>query len=517
MAFQYQDIRTVGVVGAGLMGVGIAQVLATSGYDVVLIDLGADAVNTAIADIRTRLAGLADKQRLSEAEANAASQRRRPAAHLSEMSDAQLVIEAVVERIDVKQALFQQLEGIVSPDTILATNTSSLSIAAIGKALTRRERICGMHFFNPVPVMRLVEIIPGYFTDAQVVETLERLTLEMKKVSVRAKDGPGFLVNLGGRAFITEALHIVAEQVATPEQIDRIMTESLGFRMGPFELSDFTGIDTNLAVTTYIHQGHQFDPRLKTVPFQERLVEAGRFGRKSGGGYYDYPRATADRMSRPTVGPQRALLASLPEAHPCFDKLGQCGLAASYADDTPILVSPRGEDATSMAVRLSLDPQRVVAIDFTGLERRFLTVMTPPVASRTLPLVLDRLQNAGYAVEVVSDSPAFVAPRILAMIVNLASEMAQTGVASPDDIETAMQLGLNYPEGPLAMGNRVGAALVLHTLQNLQAVTGSDRYRPSLWLRRRAQLGVGLAMITPPLVQDNRTSHINYSIDADGT
>jgi 3-hydroxybutyryl-CoA dehydrogenase len=321
MAFQFQDIKTVGAVGAGLIGVGIAQLLATSGYDMVLTDLRPDAVDTAIADIRTRLAGLVEKQRLSEAEASTASQRLRFAGHLSEMADAQLVIEAVVERSDVKQALFQQLETIASPDTILAINTLSLSITAIGKPLTRRERICGMHFFNPVPVMQLVEIIPGYFTDAQVVETLERLTLEMKKVSVRAKDGPGLLVNLGGRAFITEALHIVAGQVATPEQIDRIMTESLGFRIGP----------RTLRLHWHRHQpcGHDLHPSGTSVrPAPEdravsgasrgdwtvRSKERGRLLRLSAGDVR--PREPSGRRS------QRSLLASLREPHPGFDTLG---------------------------------------------------------------------------------------------------------------------------------------------------------------------------------------------------
>jgi 3-hydroxybutyryl-CoA dehydrogenase len=413
------------------------------------------------------------------------------------MAEAQVVIEAVVERLEVKQTLFQHLESIVSADTIFATNTSSISIASIGQGVERRNRVCGMHFFNPVPLMKLVEIIPGPFTDLDVVATIKQLAQSMGKISVLAKDGPGFLVNLGGRAYSTEALHILAEGVATPEQIDRIMTGSLGFRMGPFELMDLTGIDTNFAVSTYVHKGHQFDPRLKTVPSQERLVESGRFGRKTGAGFYDYSTPRPKALPRPVAGPRTPLMAVLPESHQGFGILAESGLTSSSSAYAPILISPWGEDASTAAARQSLDPARVVAIDFTGIDRQMITVMTPPVASEYLGPVVDWLFSAGIAVEVVDDSPGFVAQRILAMIVNLGCEMAQSGVGSPEDIDTAMQLGLNYPGGPLGMGDRMGASRVWEVLQNMQFVTGSDRYRPSLWLRRRAQLGLSLQSSPP--------------------
>ncbi len=484
------NLSTAGVIGAGIMGAGIAQSLLTAGLAVVLYDERPEALAKAVAEIGARLDRLAEKGQMPAEEAAAAKARLHPAADLAAMAPAGVVIEAIVENLAAKQDLFRRLEQVVAPDAVLASNTSSLSIAAIGKTCRHRERVCGLHFFNPVPLMRLVEVIAGPFTTPAVMDLAQALVRRMDKVPVVAKDGPGFLVNLGGRAFYTEALHVEAEGVASPEQIDRIMVLGCGFRMGPFALMDLTGIDVNFPVTGFIHQGHQYDPRLKTAPRHERMAEAGLYGRKVGRGFYDY--------SVPTEAPAEALApatvpfrARIPEPHPGFGTLTARGLEPAQ-DAAPILVSPWGEDATSVATRLGLPPERVVAVDFSGIEAGLVTLMVPPVASAVLRPVADWLAATGHRVEIVQDSPGFVAQRILAMIVNLGCEMAQTGVGSPADIETAMKLGLNYPQGPLGMGDRIGAARVLKTLENLQAITGSDRYRPSLWLRRRALLGLPL-------------------------
>lgn len=493
MAYAFNDVRKLGVIGAGLMGAGIAQVLATSGFEVVLNDQNEEALAAAESAIKARIDRLAEKGKLDAAEADAAKARLVVTPELGAMGDVQMVIEAIIERLDIKQGLFAQLEGIVSPETILASNTSSLSIASIAKNCERRERVVGMHFFNPVPLMRLVEVIGGAASDPVAIEATYKLGEAMGKVPVIAKDGPGFIVNLGGRAYYTEGLHIEAEGVAPPEQIDRIMKMAAGFRMGPFELMDLTGIDTNFPVSTFIFNGYHGDPRLRTTPLHGYMVEAGRFGRKVGQGYYDYSKELPALPVPPEAGAKEALAAVLPEDAGAFAPLVARGLEACADDgNAPILVSPVGEDTTTIVARLGLDPRRTVAVDFTGVEMGIVTVMTAPGGSDVLERVVAWLDNAGLHVEAIKDSPGFVAPRIIAMIVNLCSEMAQIGVGSPEDLGKAMTLGLNYPFNPLEYGDRIGAGRVLATMQGLQSVTGSERYRPSLWLKRRALLGLSL-------------------------
>lgn len=495
MAYSFDDIKKVGVIGAGIMGAGIAQVLATVGYDVVLNDMNADALAKAQADINGRIDRLAEKGKLSADEAEAAKARLTTSGELSSMADVQVVIEAIIERLDIKQSLFADLEGIVSPGTILASNTSSLSIASIAKNCTNRERVVGMHFFNPVPLMKLVEVIPGAATDHGVTDATYALSEKMGKVPVIAKDGPGFIVNLGGRAYYTEGLHIEAEGVAPPEQIDRIMKMAAGFRMGPFELMDLTGIDTNFPVSTFIFEGYHNDPRLRTTPLHGYMVEAGLFGRKVGRGYYDYSADLPKLPTPPEAGPKTSFEVVLPEDADAFATLADKGLSAGDDDGKkPVLVAPLGEDCTSVVARLGLNPRRTVAVDLSGVAMGIVTVMCAPGCNDVLDDVTAWLAEAGLHVEVIKDSPGFVAPRIISMIVNLCCEMAQIGVGSPEDLGKSMTMGLNYPFNPLAYGDERGADRILATMEGLQATTGSERYRPSLWLKRRAKLGLSLSI-----------------------
>ncbi|CUH81141.1 3-hydroxyacyl-CoA dehydrogenase family protein [Tropicibacter naphthalenivorans] len=378
--------------------------------------------------------------------------------------------------------------------TILASNTSSLSIASIAKNCAQKDRVVGMHFFNPVPLMKLVEVIPGAATSADVTETTVAVSKQMGKVPVIAKDGPGFIVNLGGRAYYTEGLHIEAEGVAPPEQIDRIMKMAGGFRMGPFELMDLTGIDTNYPVSTFIFDGYHNDARLRTTPRHGYMVEAGRLGRKVGQGFYDYSQDLPKLPVPPEAGPVTELAAHVPgQFADAFGALADKGLNVQADNGTaPILVAPLGEDCTTVVHRLGLDARRTVAVDLSGAAMGIVTVMTAPGGNDALEGVTSWLQGAGLHVEVIKDSPGFVAPRIIAMIVNLCCEMAQIGVGSPEDLGKAMTMGLNYPMNPLSYGDEVGRERLLATMQGLQAVTGSERYRPSLWLRRRAMLGLSL-------------------------
>lgn len=498
MSDQPELLDTLGVVGAGAMGAGIAQAALTAGLRVILHDSSAAALAKARGEVHARLARLAAKGQITPGAAAEAEGRLTLTERLQELAPAQIVIEAIVERLDAKQQLFAALEGVVSADTVLATNTSSFSVAAIGRDCRHRERICGLHFFYPAPLMRLVEVVRAADTAERATQRALELAERLGKTAVRVKDVPGFLVNLLGRAYVTEALHIQHEGVASVATIDRIMREAADFRMGPFELMDFTGIDVNFPATQAVYEGFQHDPRLKTTMLHESLFTAGRLGRKTGRGFHDYGEG---RVSPPADndGPASAPAGSPPvtawvaeEAHG-FARLADCGVRLVAADQAEVLlVSPAGEDAATIAARLRLDPARVVAVDFLGMEKSSLTLMAAVGGEAAARRLASFLRGAGLSVAVIKDSPGFVAPRILAMIVNLACEIAQLGIGSPQDIDIAMRLGQNYPRGPFEWGEWLGPKRVHDMLRQMQEITGSDRYRPSLWLRRRALLGLPL-------------------------
>jgi len=279
------DTQTTAVLGAGTMGAGIAYAAAAAGDRVYLYDLGAEQLERGRTTIEGILSGGVKRGKTSEEEAAAIRQRITCTTSLSEMGDASLVVEAVVERLDVKQALFSQLEEIVADSAILASNTSSLAITAIAGALKRPERVVGMHFFNPAHIMKLVEVIEGYRTSAETMERTSEHCRRMGKTPVRAKDTPGFIVNRVARNFYGEAFRIVGEGAATVEQVDRCM-KAIGFRMGPFELMDMIGIDVNLMVTQSVYAQYFNDARFRPHLIQQKMVESGLLGKKSGGGFY---------------------------------------------------------------------------------------------------------------------------------------------------------------------------------------------------------------------------------------
>jgi 3-hydroxybutyryl-CoA dehydrogenase len=476
------------------MGAGIAQIGITGGFTVILFDVNGDALKKAGADIAQRLNRLVEKGQMAQDKVDAALGRLKLADSMNDFAPCDIIIEAIIERLEVKQELFKQLEGIVSAECVLASNTSSLAIAAIARPCKHRERICGMHFFNPVPLMKLVEIIRAPATNDRTAAMATDVGKRIGKTTVNAPDVPGFLVNLGGRAYSTEALHIRQEQVADVATIDRIMRDACGFRMGPLELMDLTGIDVNFPATMYMYTGWQHDPRLKTTTLHESLYNAGLFGRKAGQGYHTYQGDSGAPASPPAPSrdnPQ-PLVARVPEHNAAFDRMArEFGLDPSGNKPGPVLIAPMGEDAATACVRLSLDPANVVAMDFIGLDRKFITLMRPLGGSDDMVKKVEAwLTSQGFSVAIIKDSPGFVAPRMIAAIANLGCEMAQIGIASPQDIDLAMKLGLNYPRGPLEWADYLGPATTLKIVSNLQAITGSDRYRPSLWLRRRAQLSL---------------------------
>jgi 3-hydroxybutyryl-CoA dehydrogenase len=478
---------TLGVIGSGAMGAGIAQTGLAAGLAVTLFDLDRGALEKARADILARLARLVEKGQFEPGLVAAAEARLTLAGSLGDLAGVDVVIEAIVERLEPKQALFAALEDVVAPDTVLATNTSSLPVAAIAASCRRKGRVCGLHFFNPVPLMRLVEVIRAPATSDETAELATALSHTLGKVPVTVRDGPGFLVNLAGRAYVTEALHIVQEGVADVATVDRIMRDGAGFRMGPFELMDLTGIDVNFPATRFIHEGYQYDPRLKTTTLHERMFNAGCYGRKTGQGYHDYPAdVPAPAPPQSPIATRAWFAARVPEGSDGFAMLRSIGLCEG---DGPTLIAPVGEDAAGVCHRLGIDPVDVVAVDFTGVPNRHLTLMAPVGSRADLPAVAGWLQNHGWGVEIVRDSPGFVLQRVLAMVANLGCELAQIGVGSPGDIDVAMKLAQNYPKGPLEWAAHLGPARVHDMLRNMQAITGSERYRPSLWLRRRALLG----------------------------
>jgi 3-hydroxybutyryl-CoA dehydrogenase len=484
-------VETIGVVGAGAMGAGIAQTALAAGLTVILHDATPSALSTAREQILARMARLVEKGQLSKQLQGSAESNLQLAETLPALAKAELVVEAIVEKLETKQAVFAALEKIVKSDTVLATNTSSLSIAAIARSCERRGRVCGMHFFNPVPLMKLVEVISAPDTSAETIARTLALTERLGKIAVQVKDVPGFLVNLLGRAYTTEAQHIALEGVASPVVVDRIMREAAGFRMGPFELMDLTGIDVNFPATTSIYHGFQHDPRLKPTIMHEALFNAGRYGRKTGQGFHSYADAGEAAAARSQIPPPGGLTAFLAEPNTDLAVLAEKSLSkASQEKADVLLITLNGEDATTACARLKLDPARAVAIDLVGVERKFLTLMAPPGAQGPIQTLATHLRAQGYSVATINDSPGFVAPRILAMIANLGCEAAQIGVGAPADIDLAMRLAQNYPRGPLEWAAWLGPARVLTTLGEIQAITGSDRYRPSLWLRRRALLGL---------------------------
>jgi 3-hydroxybutyryl-CoA dehydrogenase len=486
----------LGVVGAGAMGSGIAQVALTGGIAVVLSDVNEAQLDKARVALFARIDRLVEKRELKPDVAAAAKARLAVARDIGALAPCGVVIEAIVEELEVKRKVFRALEEIVGEDAILASNTSSIPIAAIAAACRHRRRVAGMHFFNPVPLMRLVEVIASADTDPRVVQALSALGQRMGRTPVAVKDAPGFLVNFGGRAYYQEALHILQESVATPEDIDLVMRECCGFRMGPFELLDLTGMDVNYPVSEIVLKGYGYDPRVKTTPLHASMHLAGRLGRKSGHGFYRYDADGKKLPSPPAPAPSSAKPARviLPEPHEGLVALAvAAGVETQAPDDgaSPIVIAPWGEDCTAAAVRLGLDPRRTVAVDLShDTTKRITQMMAPSGDAATGDAVAALLAATGRAVTRIKDSPGFIAQRITAMIANIGSEMAQMGLASPADIDKAMQLGLNYPLGPLGFADRMGVRTTYEIMRRLHDAIGSDRYRPSLWLRRRALLGL---------------------------
>jgi len=484
----------VGVVGAGTMGAGIAQVAAVSGHPVLLQDAAPDAARHAVTAIRDRVKSLVAKGKL---DIDADSLDLTPVSTLDELAASGVVVEAIVENLTAKRQLFAALEQVVSPDCVLASNTSSLSPTALAAGARYSQRFIGLHFFNPVPLMRLVEVVPGLATAPSVVDLVTGLVAAWGKTPVRSAPTPGFIVNRIARPFYAEAWRLYEEQAADPATIDAVLTGAAGFRMGPFALMDLIGHDVNEAVTRSVWTAFGHDSRFAPSPAQHALVEAGRFGRKSGHGVYGPDGAT------PAPAARRAIPVEVVDhgAVALRDLVTRSGVAILDGDGDraaielasgALLVRTTGVQATDLAVHNGLP---VVVVDRT-LDDTAATAIAVAASDGCPPQALDEaiglLQAAGLDVYPIDDTPGLIVARTVAMLVNFAVQALHQGVASAADIDTAMRLGTNYPLGPLAWGDRWGAATVYAILTAVHAAEGDHRYQPSTLLRRRALTGGNL-------------------------
>jgi 3-hydroxybutyryl-CoA dehydrogenase len=484
---------TAAVVGAGTMGRGIAQVLAQCGARTLLYDAQPGAAQRAIDSISQALAKLAEKGRVKDPQSIA--RRIEIVPGLQAFAPCHLVVEAIVEDLAAKRILLSELEQIVSESCILASNTSSLSVTAMAAACKRPGRVAGYHFFNPVPVMKIVEVVDGVLTEPWVTEALTALAQRFGHAPVRCKDTPGFVVNHAGRAFVPEALRVLSEGVADFATIDRILVDAAGFRIGPFGLMDLVGLDVAHAVMKSMYQQYFEEPKYRPSFLAEPRVAAGLHGRKTKRGWYEY---TPEMQMPPEAAAPRQRPSAVWAAPEIKDLLVDLG-AKVELKPTPqavCFVAPLGLDASAAALEHGLDPARTVAVDpLFGFSKRRTLMVTPVTKPEARDAAHALLASDGVPVSVINDSPGFVAQRVVAQIVNVGCDIVQMRIATPEDLDRAVMLGLGYPQGPLAMGDALGAKRIFNVLQNMHQLYQEPRYRPSPWLRRRAQLGVSL--LTP--------------------
>ncbi|EAQ64147.1 3-hydroxybutyryl-CoA dehydrogenase [Marinomonas sp. MED121] len=525
----------IGVVGAGAMGAGIAQVASQAGHKVFLYDQNEEASFRAKESISLLLNKKVAKGTITREHYDTCIANIIPLHSLDELKSADLIIEAIVETLEIKQSLFRALELICKPECILASNTSSISITAIASCLKYPERFLGLHFFNPAPVMPLVEVISGLASDQLIAKQLYDTCLLWGKTPVKTKSTPGFIVNRVARPFYAEALRIYEEQGAGIQQIDRLMKTAGQFRMGPFELMDLIGHDVNYAVTLSVFNAYYQDPKFKPSLTQKSLVEAGFLGKKAARGFYTYDDSgqklnTASNFSE--LGNEKLCVLNASDsyktssqvellpvsnrgghsqpnvknqpAHPLkrlitrFNKIGLIS-ESQLQNEIPFTYLKYGEavvaltDGRTATERSALEAiDNLILIDM-AFDFEQVTSLGMSVSAFSSNQAIQDAMTLFKLIEIdliaLEDIPGLIVMRTLAMLTNEAAQTCMQGIASAKDIDIAMCYGVNYPQGPLAWGQRVGVDYVFQVLSHLQAHYGEERYRASSLIKRLSLTG----------------------------
>jgi len=500
-------VKVLGVVGAGTMGAGIAQLGAAAGFRTLLHDPVPEALDRGAESARKGLAKWAEKGRTGEDAAGLLE----PASKLDELAPCELVIEAAPERAELKRDLFGALSMVCGDDVVLATNTSSIPVTSLAGAAARPENVVGMHFFNPPPLMPLLEVIRADQTSDEVVELAKSVGAAMGKEVIVAADGPGFLVNRCGRPFNGEGLRLMQERVATPEQIDRICRLGGGFRMGPFELMDLVGIDVGFEVAKSFEELSFGEPRWRPNPIQARMVAAGRLGRKTGRGYYEYAEDGSYRPDDPaaaTLGGGNGTMLTVLGDGPVADEVRERGRSAGYelreGGPTELVLDarvhprespPGGAPVAVLCASSSLAERgEPGAVGFHLLPGAQLVELTrlPTTQDFAATAVEECFGRLGLLTEWVGDAPGLVLGRIVSQLVNEAAFAIGEGVGSADDVDTGLTLGLAHPRGPVAWSEAAGLEHVLAVIDGLWAERHEERYRAAPLLRRTTLLGRSL-------------------------
>ncbi|PUA16337.1 3-hydroxyacyl-CoA dehydrogenase [Glaciimonas sp. PCH181] len=485
----------IGVIGAGAMGSGIAQVALNAGHRVVLHDAASAALERGVDSIRAAYSRLLAKGKISTAQHDDRLARLTSDVDIASLAEAGLVIEAIVENIDIKTAVLIKLEALLAADAIIATNTSSLSVTAIAARLQRPERVIGMHFFNPAPILPLVEVVSGKVTSQDVVATIFATAQAWKKIAVHCKSTPGFIVNRVARPFYGEALRLLAEGAADAATLDAVLRESGGFRMGAFELMDMIGHDVNYAVTQSVYDALFQDPRYKPSLLQKDLVDAGWLGKKTGRGFYQYAEplvAPAVQITASAAVPSTVIVeGDLGPAEKLVALAEQAGLTVTRTDGVGILridgVAVALTDGRSATERANdLAPVQVLfdlALDY-DTATLVAIAKADQASDHALAVAAGFFQKLGKKVVVLDDAPGLIVMRTVAMLCNEAAEMVQQAIATTEAVDLAMVNGVNYPRGPLAWGDAIGLTCIRNVIQNLAISYGEDRYRVAPLLRR---------------------------------